>query len=149
MKVRFDISKQVPCDISEKDVQKILELSWKKSEIYTQGDELYVSIACVSEEEIQGLNKEYRGKDASTDVLSFPQYESVQQIEKEKGDILDVGELIVSPAYIERASQEDKVSFGREFAFVLSHGLLHLLGFEHSPKMFSIQDSVCDELLGK
>lgn len=79
-----------------------------------------LSIALLDERAMQDLNYRYRGKDEPTDVLSFPQGED---------DLL--GDVLLS---LPRA-QEQAVRFGhsleRETVYLLIHGILHLLGYEH------------------
>ena len=89
-----------------------------------------VSFTCCQNEEIRVLNREYRQKDAPTDVLSFPLYESRLEIEEEQ-EILTLGDIVVS---YERAAEQAE-SFGhstqREVVFLTIHSVLHLLGYDH------------------
>lgn len=90
-------------------------------------DGLEVSLTLTDDEGIHELNREYRGVDRPTDVLSFPQFEADEEIEY--GATL--GDIVISlPRMAEQAA-----SFGhsqkREFCFLFVHGLLHLLGYDH------------------
>ena len=89
-----------------------------------------VSFSCCKNEEICLLNREYRQKDAATDVLSFPLYESREEIDAERG-VLTLGDIVVS---YERAAEQAE-SFGhsaeREVVFLTIHSVLHLLGYDH------------------
>ena len=60
-----------------------------------------------------------------------------------------LGELIVCPEYIQQSAKERTISFKDELVYVLSHGLLHLLGFSHGKKMYAIQQNVVDALVKK
>lgn len=102
-----------------------------------------VGIALVSDDEIAGLNRAYRSKDAPTDVLSFAEYEGTAI--PTDADIF-LGDLVISPEFVRRAAEGDDVPFERELVFVVSHGILHLLGLDHSEEMFRIQDEVTEEL---
>lgn len=89
-------------------------------------DDCYeISLSFVSDQEIKSLNKTYRNKDKSTDVLSFPMdvYEGME--EKLLGDI------IISTETLIRQSEEYNHSLERELGFLYLHGLLHLLGYDH------------------
>jgi len=77
-----------------------------------------VSIAFVSENTIQGLNKKYRGQDKITDVLSFP------------GDSKDLGEVIICYSAVKRQAKQYSDSIKDELIFILIHSLLHLIGHE-------------------
>jgi len=79
-----------------------------------------LSILLTDDKEIHRLNKDYRGKDKATDVLSFP---------LEEGGLL--GDVVISLPTAKRQAKEYGVSFQAEFFRLLVHGTLHLLGFEH------------------
>jgi probable rRNA maturation factor len=96
-----------------------------------------LSLVLVSNKKIRALNKQWRGKDYATDVLSFPLaadetgvFERAQPGE----ETWEIGELVIS---MEKAA-EQAAEFGhtneREFAFLFVHGFLHLLGFDHITK---------------
>ena len=90
-----------------------------------------VSVTLCDNEYIRTLNREYRGKDAPTDVLSFPLYEdgNFEMSECIGGAML--GDIVIS---LERASEQAKEignSFLREVAFLTVHSTLHLLGYDH------------------
>lgn len=106
-----------------------------------------LDVACVSDAEIAKLNREYREKPQPTDILSFGQFGSrtaVLSLPK-KGPI-DLGQIVLSADFIARTAAEDGVSWKREFTYVFSHGVLHLVGFDHEEAMFRIQDTVTDSL---
>lgn len=124
-------------DLVRKVAEKTLLLAGKKTE------EASLSIVLVSADIIQKLNLAYRRKNKPTDVLSF-NYSS--RYNKEKRIVL--GELILCPEIIAESAKENKITFAREFAFVLSHGILHILGMRHSNMMYKIQDKVCMEIHG-
>ena len=76
---------------------------------------------------IQKYNKEYRGKDQATDVLSFP-------IENDiiiNNDIIPLGSIIISIDFVEDKAKEFSHSRSDEFTLLFIHGLLHLLGYDH------------------
>jgi len=79
-----------------------------------------ISISFVSADEIQSLNKQYRQKDAPTDVLSFPA----------NADILG-GDIIICPEIAQKQADAYGHSLDREMAFLTAHGLLHLQGYDH------------------
>lgn len=103
-----------------------------------------LSVAMVAEDEMQELNCRYRRKKIPTDVLSFGEYEKKQQICREKKSEIFLGELVLCPEYIARNAREDKETFEYAMQYIVSHGILHLLGFGHGKKMFSLQREVAD-----
>ena len=115
------------------------------------GREIGISVALVAPAEIRRINKEYRKYDSVTDILSFPEYENAGQIEKVAATKLDeelfLGELILCYDDIKEYTQKEELDLEKEFAKVVSHGILHLLGFEHGEKMFAIEQSVADKFI--
>jgi probable rRNA maturation factor len=103
-----------------------------------------LSAVAVSLEEIQTLNQTYRGKNAPTDILSFWNFSNIAELEGEKNATIDLGELFFAPCFIKQAAREDGVEYRREMAYVFSHGVLHLVGYDHEPEMFRIQDRITD-----
>ena len=90
-----------------------------------------VSVTFCSAEYIHGLNKQYRGVDRPTDVLSFPLYEdgNFDPDECQLGAAL--GDIVISvPRAIEQAEELGN-SFLREVSFLTVHSTLHLLGYDH------------------
>ena len=89
-------------------------------------------IVFVDNEEIHRINKEYRQKDRPTDVITFAIFADSPEEEKYIFDgEVSLGEIIVSLDKIEEQSKENNVSFDDELYFLVSHGVLHLLGFDH------------------
>ncbi len=88
-----------------------------------------VSIVICDNDAIREINSEYRGIDAPTDVLSFPQFESAD--EYPALGYVPIGDIIISA---ERAAEQADTfghSFERELAFLAVHSTLHLLGYDH------------------
>jgi probable rRNA maturation factor len=84
-----------------------------------------VSVTFTDNEGIRAINREYRGKDAPTDVLSFPLFESDGAGTKMLGDI------VLSLEKCRAQAEEFGHSFERECAFLTVHSTLHLLGYDH------------------
>jgi probable rRNA maturation factor len=81
--------------------------------------------------EIHSLNHQYRHKDQSTDVLSFAALEDDLFSSLPPGEPLYLGDIIVSVETAQRQAQERKHSLKIELGWLVSHGLLHLLGWDH------------------
>lgn len=99
-----------------------------------------MSAAFVSAEEIRTLNAQYRGIDRETDVLSFPSAEFGRKVidpslypfeTDEKNGLLYVGDVFICTEIAKKQAQEYGHGFDRECAFLLLHGFLHLLGYDH------------------
>ncbi|HOS69037.1 MAG TPA: rRNA maturation RNase YbeY [Bacillota bacterium] len=101
-------------------------------------EEFEVSISFVCNEEMRSLNKEYRNIDKETDVLSFPLVEFIEEelnAEDENAEYIEeeiaLGDIVISMEKAVEQSEEYGHSFKRELAFLLVHGMLHLLGYDH------------------
>ncbi|MBQ6934550.1 MAG: rRNA maturation RNase YbeY [Clostridia bacterium] len=106
---------------------------------YLRGYSAHVDVTMVSGEEIQTINRENRNVDKVTDVLSFPMldmYEGVyhgdlkDEIEPNTGDIM-LGDIIICYDKILEQAEEFGHSKEREMAYLATHSILHLLGFDH------------------
>jgi probable rRNA maturation factor len=82
--------------------------------------EAAATIAFVSDQRIRALNKQFRGIDKATDVLSFPSDEPDQ-----------LGDVAISVATAMRQAKENGLSLEEEIAQLILHGLLHLNGYDH------------------
>ncbi|MDU4959803.1 MAG: rRNA maturation RNase YbeY [Sporomusaceae bacterium] len=103
----------------------------KAAEVYSLEPETEVSVLLVDNAVIQALNREYRGKDVPTDVLSFAQNEGDEPVIVDGSPARLLGDIVIS---LDKAA-EQAVDYGhsqeREVAFLCLHGLLHLLGYDH------------------
>lgn len=90
------------------------------------GRSFEVSVTIVTNDEIRALNAEYRGKDAPTDVLSFPmdEFDDTSHIEP-------LGDIVISIDRAEEQAKEYGHSLMRELCFLTAHSTLHLLGYDH------------------
>jgi probable rRNA maturation factor len=97
---------------------------------------------------IRRLNKKYRGKDYSTDVLSFSRIEG----EKFPFPEVDVGDVILCPEVAVKNAKHDGISAKVEIATLVIHGLLHVFGYDHEKndrdarKMFALQNRILRSL---
>lgn len=115
---------------------------------FLKNKNIIISIAIVTPKEIRKLNKKYRKRDEVTDILSFSEYKNIEKIKrtiKEKSDAeLFLGELILCYDYIRKYVRMNNLNLNMELSEVLSHGILHILGFRHGIKMFTIQNKIKD-----
>lgn len=92
-------------------------------------ERLSMSVSFVSADEIKDLNREYRGKDAVTDVLSFPQFDPYEYMQD--WDEVSLGDVVICE---ERAHQQAEAfghSYERELIYLFVHSCFHLLGYDH------------------
>ena len=91
---------------------------------FIKNKKIYFSILLAGNKEVRVLNKKFRKKDKSTDVLSFPFYKATD-IRKLKNRNVYLGDVILNFYKI------DKKNFKKDFNRLWIHGLLHLLGYKH------------------
>ena len=104
--------------------------------------ESQVELLLTNNDEIQRINNEFRGIDRPTDVLSFPmiEYESPADFssleeddsnyDPETGELI-LGNIVISKEKVLAQAEEYGHSVKREFAFLIAHSMLHLLGYDH------------------
>lgn len=125
--------------------------------------EVETSILLVDREEIHRLNKEFRGVDRPTDVLSFPmmEYGAPGDFESEKfqqtltvspeTEELMLGDMVICSQVVCEQAKEYGHSLLREFSFLVVHSLLHLYGYDHIEEedrivMENLQKEIMQEL---
>ncbi len=90
-----------------------------------------ISVVFIDNDQIQELNREYRGKDMPTDVLSFPMGENGEYEINHDTDAVILGDVAISmEKAVEQAYKYDH-SLEREIGFLTAHSVLHLLGYDH------------------
>lgn len=112
-----------------------------------------LGVVCVDNRSIQRINRVYRGKNAPTDVLSFPFHENLKAGEFPQPDSPDdynLGDIFLGVEYIFQQCK-DKEDYYDALAVTATHGLCHLLGFTHSTeaewrKMYQKEEQVLQEL---
>ena len=91
-----------------------------------------ISVTLVDNAYIQGLNKQYRNKDVPTDVLSFPMSEKSGTFEVDpETNVKILGDIVISMEKVVEQCKFYGHTMRREIAFLVAHGLLHLLGYDH------------------
>ena len=107
----------------ENYIKKVLELEEVESD-----KPLYLSLLLTNNQNIQVINRDFRDKNTPTDVISFA-YHETEDFNIVPYDTL--GDIIISLERVEEQAVEYNHSFKREFYYVLTHGILHILGYDH------------------
>lgn len=137
--------------ITDKDLELVEGLLQHAAKIEQVEDGTELSVTFVTNEAIHEINKEYRHKDAPTDVISF----ALEELgEGETAIIAEgmpriLGDVIISIDRTREQAEEFGHSFERELGFLAVHGLLHVLGYDHMvPEdekiMFGKQDEILE-----
>ena len=123
--------------------------------------EAQVNLIITDDPEIQRVNQEFRGIDRSTDVLSFPMvpfekpasYDILEEDESffdmDTGELL-LGDIMISADHVLSQAKEYGHSVMREFAFLVAHSMLHLLGYDHmTPEEAAVMEEHQERILAE
>lgn len=136
-------------------LHRAVEISFLNEEFLVPSE---VSILLVDNEGIKEINKEHRNIDNPTDVLSFPMVDMTDgKINSNEGDydmdenLLLLGDIVISLEMARSQASEYGHSFERELAFLTTHGIFHLLGYDHindleEKRMIQKQENVLDQM---
>ncbi|MBP5312598.1 MAG: rRNA maturation RNase YbeY [Clostridia bacterium] len=138
-------------------VEKVLSAAENRFPDFAADTGTTVNVYLVDNEMIRGMNKEQRGIDRETDVLSFPFLDLREgdgdideyDLNPENGAIM-LGEIVVSVEKMKEQALEYGHGESRELAFLVCHGFLHLMGYDHEEKddeakMFPLTESILNE----
>ena len=104
--------------------QKFVDEIWQVIPTEAEG----VTVAFVSDRAMRELNRLWRHKQGTTDVLSFP----VEQDEFEKAEGSSLGDVVISVEQAARQAKENGLTLDQEIAQLILHGLIHLCGYDHA-----------------
>lgn len=144
MSIKLEVANKTKRKIKKNLLEKIVRETIKLCGVGKS--EMRVSLVFIGQKEIQKLNRKYRRKNEVTDILSFLYTSGYNKEKGNRAASVVEGELVLCPVEIEISSKRNKLSFNQELAFVLSHGILHLLGIRHGRKMYQLQDRVAAAL---
>lgn len=134
-------------------IHKIIELAVENENI--NADEIYVSISSASTLQIQKLNKEYRNIDKVTDVLSFPVFtrDEINNLKNASNNIkhVELGDIIICLEIVEKHATEYITGIYRETLYMITHGICHLLGYDHiekedKAKMRDLEEKILNQI---
>ena len=130
----------------EQDFTAIIEQALKTLGIE---DDVEVSCVLVDDERIHEINREYRHIDRSTDVISFAMEDNDQFYVE--GMPRTLGDIFISVDHAKKQAEEYGHSLRREMCFLFTHGILHMLGYDHmtdeqEKEMFGLQDQILGAL---
>ena len=123
----FEIFNETDYKLDVEFEKELIEYALK----YKKLNNVIFNVIFVDNKTIHKINKEYRGIDSETDVISFA-LEDNKEIELEVGRVL--GDIYISVDKMKSQAKEYGHSEKREMAFLTVHGLLHLLGYDHMTK---------------
>ena len=125
-------------------LNEVIEYSLKRMNV----SNAYLSVIFINDDHMQELNKQYRNIDKTTDVLSF----AFEDNEKINLPVRMLGDIYISIPKMQQQAKEYDHSEKRELSFLVVHGLLHLLGYDHTrskeeeESQFALQDEILANL---
>ncbi|WP_457640350.1 rRNA maturation RNase YbeY [Persephonella sp.] len=129
--------------ITKKFIKEVTDIILRELNL----DDVEVSITLTDNNTIKELNREWRGKDKPTDVLSFPIDEKPPGYRYKL-----LGDVVISLPYAKRQAEEIGFSYQEEVTRLLVHGILHLIGYDHETSekdakvMFKLQDRIFEKV---
>lgn len=148
MKINFSLNKET-CRFKN-DIENMYKVALEEIGI---SQNILVNIALVSGKQIKLLNKNYRGIDRETDVLSFPMLSKIEDIVKEPDFYLgqcNIGDIYINLEKAKQQAIEYGHSLKREFCYLALHGFLHLAGYDHIDPQDEIEMlNIADKVLNK
>ncbi len=141
-------------DISS-DIDTIVQTALEEKNIHDEN--VSVSISAVDKETIRKINNEYRNVDRATDVLSFPIFER-EEIdnfalldEDKKVKEMELGDIIICIDVLQEHAVEYGTGILREMLYMITHGICHLLGYDHEIEeeklqMRKLEEKILDKI---
>ena len=125
----------------------------RAKEVLQLKNEYSASVIFVDPSEIHEINRDYRHIDRPTDVISFALKDGEDDYEMMEGND-ELGDIFINIQAIVDQANEYGHSMRREVCFLFTHGLLHLLGYDHmnledEKEMFNLQDVILDDIVPK
>lgn len=135
---------------SKLNLRRIRSIAEEVMRFEGQSEQTELSVVFCDDDFIQKLNDQYLGKNRPTDVLSFPMEE-----DDFDNDVKMLGDVVISIETAERQAAKMRHSIGHEVVFLLIHGLLHLIGYDHATnktemnRMRQREETICRLLAEK
>lgn len=128
------------------------EIAQKAEQRLKLSDDYELSVTFVRSRTIHNINRDYRGIDRPTDVISFAIRDDME-FEMVEG-MNDLGDIFINIDYARKQAKQYGHSYRREIAFLFTHGMLHCLGYDHMKEedekvMFALQDEILDPVIDR
>tara|TARA_B100001250_G_scaffold337938_1_gene304906 strand:+ start:255 stop:809 length:555 start_codon:yes stop_codon:yes gene_type:complete len=122
-----------------------LNAEFKCPKIVRSASRLSLGLELTNDQKISDLNNAWLGKSKSTDVLSFPIIDETFVVAS--SECIELGDIVISVPTAIRQAKENKVDLLREIRWLATHGLLHLLGWDHCDEESLTQMLITQEQL--
>lgn len=134
------------------DIQRVVALGKHLYQGLHIHPESELAVVFVDNDAMSTLHQEWMGLDGPTDVMSFPMDELRPGTQQAPAEGL-LGDIVISPEVATEHAERGGHSVADELALLVTHGLLHLMGYDHhddeeKQQMFSLQDQLLEQFLG-
>jgi probable rRNA maturation factor len=148
LRIEVEVDEQFAPDVDAADVGRAVRATLRQREVQTAT----VTVVIADDDTVQALNRDYRGIDAPTDVLSFPAHGEAEptlalppEVALELSRYL--GDIVIAYPYSARQAHTFAAPVAAELRLLAVHGTLHLLGYDHATEeeeraMWSVQNAV-------
>ena len=148
MEIKIEINNLTDSPVVKNFFQKIFRCVLSQLKLKNlENKTISLSLALVSDKEMKKMNKTYRKRNTSTDVLSFCEFEKTDELRKTTLKKIFLGEIILCYTDIKEYARKKNKNLREELGEVFAHGVLHTLGFSHSSKMFRIQKNAVKKII--
>jgi len=139
-----ELNNESGLEVDTSSLVRLATFSLDQLRIHPQAE---LSILLVDEETMTSYHEKYLGEAGPTDVLSFPMDELRPPGDEDEPPIGLLGDIVLCPAVTDRQAREHSRSSSAEAEYLLVHGILHLLGYDHADddertEMFGLKDKI-------
>ncbi|NBK98118.1 MAG: rRNA maturation RNase YbeY [Erysipelotrichia bacterium] len=152
--MEVNIVSQIEFTLEKKNQDLFNQIVDRTKEVLQIDKPYSFSVIFVNDTQIHEINRDYRHIDRPTDVITFASLMDGEDTYEMMEEDFELGDVFINIDATFRQAQEYGHSFDRELSFLFTHGLLHLLGYDHiekeeEEKMFSLQEQILDEIIKK
>jgi len=125
--------------VPESEIQKLLEFSIRELGLHPECE---LTLAFINDAEMEELHIKWMNEPGPTDVLSFP-----MDLPTHKNEVVTLGDIVIAPAVAAHQARQAGHSTEHEIYILATHGLLHILGYDHADPdeekvMFALQEKI-------
>jgi probable rRNA maturation factor len=142
--VTVDINNESGLEADSPGLVRLATFALDQLRIHPQAE---LSVLLVDEDTMSSYHEKYMGEPGPTDVLSFPMDELRPPGDEDEPPVGLLGDIVLCPAVTDRQAREHQRSAAAEAEYLLVHGILHLLGYDHADdaertEMFGLKDKI-------
>lgn len=139
-----DLNNESGLEVDSPGLVRLATFALDQLRIHPQAE---LSVLCVDEDTMTAYHEKYLGEPGPTDVLSFPMDELRPPGDEDEPPIGLLGDIVLCPAVTDRQAREHNRTANAEAEYLLVHGILHLLGYDHADdgersEMFGLKDDI-------